>query len=75
MSDDYTRNKIRHKVVPLLREINPALFGAISRLSQSVSDDDKYLDKIAAQLMEYESGRKLWRDHKGKTGKNKSVPV
>lgn len=52
LSDDYTRNKIRHKVVPLLREINPALFGAISRLSQSVSDDDKYLDKIAAQLME-----------------------
>ena len=34
LSDDYTRNKIRHKVVPLLREINPALFGAISRLSQ-----------------------------------------
>lgn len=52
LSDDYTRNKIRHKVVPLLREINPALFGAISRLSQSVSDDDRYLDKIAAQLME-----------------------
>lgn len=52
LSDDYTRNKIRHKVVPLLREINPALFGAISKLSQSVSDDDRYLDKIAAQLME-----------------------
>lgn len=52
LSDDYTRNKIRHKIVPLLREINPALFGAISRLSQSVSDDDRYLDKIAAQLME-----------------------
>ena len=38
--------------MPLLREINPALFGAISRLSQSVSDDDRYLDKIAVQLME-----------------------
>ena len=52
LSDDYTRNKIRHKVVPLLREINPALFGAISRLAQSVSDDDRYLDKIASELME-----------------------
>ena len=52
LSDDYTRNKIRHKVVPLLKEINPSLFGAISRLSQSVSDDDRYLDKIASELME-----------------------
>ena len=52
LSDDYTRNKIRHKVVPLLKEINPALFGAISRLSQSVSYDDRYLDKIACELME-----------------------
>jgi len=52
LSDDYTRNKIRHKVVPLLKEINPALFSAISRLSQSVFDDDRYLDKIASELME-----------------------
>ena len=52
LSDDYTRNKIRHKVVPLLKEINPSLFGAISRLSQSVSDDDRYLDKMASELME-----------------------
>lgn len=52
LSDDYTRNRIRHKVVPLLKEINPSLFGAISRLSQSVSDDDRYLDKIASELME-----------------------
>ena len=51
LSDDYTRNKIRHKVVPLLKEINPSLFGAISRLTQSVSDDDRYLDKIASELM------------------------
>ena len=42
----------RHKVVPLLKEINPSLFSAISRLSQSVSDDDRYLDKIASELME-----------------------
>ena len=52
LSDDYTRNRIRHKVVPLLKEINPSLFSAISRLSQSVSDDDRYLDKIASELME-----------------------
>ena len=52
LSDDYTRNKIRHKVVPLLKSINPSLFSAISRLSQSVSDDDRYLDKIASELME-----------------------
>ena len=52
LSDDYTRNKIRHKIVPLLREINPALYGAMSRLSDAASLDDAYLDSLAAQLMQ-----------------------
>lgn len=52
LSDDYTRNKIRHKIVPLLREINPALYGAMSRLSDAASLDDTYLDGLAAQLMQ-----------------------
>ena len=52
LSDDYTRNKIRHKVVPLLREINPALYSAISRLASSAVLDDSYLDKTASELME-----------------------
>ena len=52
LSDDYTRNKIRHKIVPLLREINPALYGAMSRLSDAASLDDSYLDGVAAQLMQ-----------------------
>ena len=52
LSDDYTRNKIRHKIVPLLREINPALYGAMSRLSDAASLDDAYLDGLAAQLMQ-----------------------
>ena len=52
LSDDYTRNKIRHKIVPLLREINPALYGAMSRLSDAASLDDAYLDGLATQLMQ-----------------------
>lgn len=51
LSDDYVRNKIRHNVIPLLCEINPSLFAAISRMTEAVSLDDSYLDKAAAAEM------------------------
>lgn len=37
LSDDYTRNKIRHKVLPVLEEINSALYDNISVFSESVN--------------------------------------
>ncbi|MBQ7821438.1 MAG: tRNA lysidine(34) synthetase TilS [Clostridia bacterium] len=43
----YTRNKLRHKVVPVLREINPSLSKAVTRMSASLSADDEYLSLLA----------------------------
>ncbi len=37
LSDDYTRNKIRHNVLPVLEEINNGLYDNISAFSESVS--------------------------------------
>ena len=37
LSVDYTRNKIRHKVLPVLEEINSGLYDNISSFSESVS--------------------------------------
>ena len=44
---DYTRNKIRHKVIPCLKEINPALEASFSRLISSISEDYAHLNFIA----------------------------
>lgn len=37
LSCDYTRNKIRHHVIPVLCEINPNLFNSIGNFTDSVS--------------------------------------
>lgn len=52
LSDDYTRNKIRHNVIPVLKEINPSLLTSITRLTRALSMDDEYLDNVARNSLE-----------------------
>ncbi|MFQ3536829.1 MAG: tRNA lysidine(34) synthetase TilS [Aggregatilineales bacterium] len=35
----YARNKVRHAILPLLREINPAVAAALARTAQTLRDD------------------------------------
>ncbi len=44
-SDDYTRNRIRHAVVPVLRELNPAL--SVAGMTRLLRRDEEYLDGLA----------------------------
>lgn len=55
----YTRNKIRAKVMPVLREINPSLSDTISRMSKTLSYDRDYLDSVAQTFVKsnYRDGR------------------
>jgi tRNA(Ile)-lysidine synthase len=46
------RNKIRLKLLPLLREYNPNINGALLRLSASAADEMDYLDEQAAALLD-----------------------
>ncbi|MBQ8974350.1 MAG: tRNA lysidine(34) synthetase TilS [Oscillospiraceae bacterium] len=46
-SDDYTRNKIRHHIVPLLRDINPAAVKNILSSKRSLERDEAYLSELA----------------------------
>ena len=43
----YTRNFIRHKVLPLLTELNPQALQNILRFASNVEQDDWYLDGLA----------------------------
>jgi tRNA(Ile)-lysidine synthase len=50
-SDVYTRNKIRHHVIPVLREINPRAAENISAASALLREDDAYLDGLAEEFI------------------------
>lgn len=48
----YTRNRIRLDVIPVLREINPALEQAMERMSRQMREDEAYLTGQARQFLE-----------------------
>lgn len=47
----YTRNKLRHLVLPTLREINPALSKTLGRTGARICDDNDYLQSVAASFI------------------------
>ena len=51
LADDYTRNKIRHHLVPLMRELNPRFDEAAARFCESAGQAASYLDEQARQLL------------------------
>lgn len=51
LCDDYTRNKIRHSVLPHLFEINPSFDKAFSRCLESVRLSNGYIYENAAEFL------------------------
>ncbi len=51
LSDDYTRNKIRHNVLPELEKVNSNVVEAFTRFSESVRIDDDYLNSVAENAL------------------------
>ena len=47
LSDDYTRNKLRHQVAPVLRELNPNVTETIGRTAALMREADDYLTEIS----------------------------
>ena len=52
LSDEYTRNKIRHKILPLLFEINPSFDKAFLKCIDSLKTADDYILISAKDLLE-----------------------
>ena len=52
LEDDCSRNIIRHRVIPVLKEIDPAAERAFARLSRSLAEDNAYLEGEARRLLE-----------------------
>lgn len=51
LSDEYTRNKIRHKVIPVLKEINPNAERAAVRTAAELSEDNLFLEECADKYL------------------------
>lgn len=52
LSDDYTRNRIRHQLMPLLRSLNPSVEEAIGRMTELLRQDDMYLKQQTVLAVE-----------------------
>lgn len=50
-STQYSRNLIRHKVMPVLRELNPAFAEAVLRSSDSLRADEELLSSLAGDFV------------------------
>lgn len=63
LSDDYTRNKLRHSVIPVLKELNPDFESAVIRECETLREVNSFLeikadDALAAALTENGFDRK-----------------
>lgn len=47
LETEYTRNRIRHSIVPALKEINPEPEAMIGRMTTLLRRDDDYLEEVA----------------------------
>lgn len=50
--DDYTRNKIRHHVMPVLKEVNPRFVQAAAQMAGILKPEVSYMEKQAKALLE-----------------------
>lgn len=52
LKEDYTRNRIRHQILPVLRELNPRFVESAGQASRLLSRDREYLLGEARSLLE-----------------------
>lgn len=52
LTDDYTRNKIRHNIIPLIKELNPSFDASFLRCITSLREDELFLEKEAERLFD-----------------------
>lgn len=52
LSEDYTRNKLRRRVIPELENINPSVVGVIGRMTDNLREDSVFLETLADKALE-----------------------
>ena len=52
LCDDYTRNKVRHLILPEMLKINGSYLDTASRMARSLREDSDYLEALADEALE-----------------------
>lgn len=52
LADEYTRNRIRHGVIPVMKEINPGFEKAFLRLSKNLAETRDFIDCEAKKILD-----------------------
>ena len=52
LTNDYTRNKIRNEIVPLLREINPSILESLASTARNISEAEKIYRRAVDEAVE-----------------------
>ena len=52
MDTDYTRNYIRHEIVPMFEKINPSFLDSCLRMGELLRDDEKFLKSVCDKIVE-----------------------
>ena len=60
LSEDYTRNRIRRRILPELAEINPSIVGAIGRMTRNLRSDSAFLEEMARKALDEASEGSGW---------------
>lgn len=59
-SDEYSRNRIRHQVLPVLEELNPEFLAAAGRTAQLLREDEDCLSSLADDFFhEHDDGESI----------------
>ena len=58
----YTRNNIRHNILPLLKEINPLFIDSCTRISDILRQDEEYIGKEADKILRGCEGASLEKE-------------
>ncbi|MBQ9899466.1 MAG: tRNA lysidine(34) synthetase TilS [Ruminococcus sp.] len=60
LSDDYTRNMIRHRIMPLMKEINPSVVSTAVGMAEALRSEDSFIgEAVDNTLAQCRSGDKL----------------
>lgn len=60
LSDDYTRNRVRHIIIPEMERINGAFFTAVTRAQDSLREDSDYLNGLALRELDAARSGRGW---------------
>ncbi len=61
LSDDYTRNKVRHLILPEMLKINPSLLDTISRMEKNLREDNELLEALGSDALNNSKGTRGYK--------------